>query len=135
MAEFGVAAGVVGFLSLVAQIGEGVSKLRTIWESAGKAATDISTLIRELDLLTHVIQDVILHASHRNDSVIQHCQADCDQVVRDLKSLILKIPPTSRSTVKANALKFLAFRDWKENVMVLQRSIQGAKINLILCVV
>ncbi|KAK1701949.1 hypothetical protein BDP67DRAFT_453807 [Colletotrichum lupini] len=133
MAEFfGVAAGVAGFVSLMVQIGEGVSKLRAIHDNAGKAATDISTLIRELDLLTHVMQDIIVHASNRNDSVVQHCQADCDQVVRDLKSLIAKIPPTSKSTVKANALKFLAFRDWNENVMALQRSIQGAKINMIL---
>ncbi|KAK0379644.1 hypothetical protein CLIM01_02971 [Colletotrichum limetticola] len=114
------------------QIGEGASKLRAIHDNAGKAATDISTLIRELDLLTYVMQDIIAHASNRNDSVVQHCQADCDQVVRDLKSLIAKIPPTSRSTVKANALKFLSFRDWNENVMALQRSIQGAKINMIL---
>ncbi|EXF73448.1 hypothetical protein CFIO01_09569 [Colletotrichum fioriniae PJ7] len=133
MAElFGVAAGVAGFVSLSVQIGEGVNKLRTIRDSAGKAATDISNLIRELDLLAYVMQDVIACASSRNDSVIQHCQADCDQVVRDLKSLIAKLPPTSRSTTKANALKFIAFRDWTETVTALQRSIQGAKINLIL---
>ncbi|KAK7460241.1 hypothetical protein Landi51_00489 [Colletotrichum acutatum] len=132
MAElFGVAAGVAGFMSLLVQISEGVSKLRIIRDCAGKAAADISTLIRELDLLTHVMQDVIVHASDRDDSVLQHCQADCDQVVRELKSLIARIPPPSRST-KANALKLLAFRDWIEHVTALQRSIQGAKINLIL---
>ncbi|KAK1690581.1 hypothetical protein BDP55DRAFT_544498 [Colletotrichum godetiae] len=132
MAELGIAAGVAGFVSLSVQIGEGVSKLRAIRDSAGKAATNTSTLIRELDLLTHVMQDVITHASSLNDSVIQHCQADCDQVVRDMKSLITKIPRTSKSATKASALKLLAFRDWKENVEALQRSIQGAKINLIL---
>ncbi|KAL2878740.1 hypothetical protein SGCOL_005965 [Colletotrichum sp. CLE4] len=128
---FGIWAGVAGFVSLSVQIGEGVSKLRAIRDSAGKAATDISTLIRELDLLTHVMQDVTTHASSLNGSVIQHCQADCDQVVRDMKSLITKIPRTSKSATKASALKLLAFRDWKENVEALQRSIQGAKINLI----
>ncbi|KAK1454927.1 hypothetical protein CMEL01_03687 [Colletotrichum melonis] len=133
MAEFfGVAAGVAGFVSLMVQIGEGASKLRAIHDSAGKAATDISTLIRELDLLTYVMQDMIAQASSRNGSLVQHCQADCDQVIRDLKSLITKMPPTSKRTTKANAVKFLAFRDWKENVVALKRSIQGAKINLIL---
>ncbi|OHE96000.1 hypothetical protein CORC01_08693 [Colletotrichum orchidophilum] len=133
MAElFGILAGVAGFASLSVQIGEGITKLRTIRDSAGQAATDISTLIRELDLLTYVMQDVDAQTSLRNDSVIQHCRADCDQVVRDLKSLLTKLPPTSRSTTKTNVLKLLAFRDWKENVESLQRSIQGAKVNLIL---
>ncbi|KAK1508815.1 hypothetical protein CABS01_08045 [Colletotrichum abscissum] len=84
MAEFfGVAAGVAGFVSLMVQIGEGVSKLRAIHDNAGKAATDISTLIRELDLLTHSVNVRI--TTYRNSNQLKELT---------LVSQLHTLPPT-----------------------------------------
>lgn len=58
MAEaFGIAAGAVGFVSLLGQITSGINKLRDITSSAEAAPDDMQSVMRELDFLVHVMQE------------------------------------------------------------------------------
>ncbi|KAH6974327.1 hypothetical protein BKA56DRAFT_645492 [Ilyonectria sp. MPI-CAGE-AT-0026] len=118
MAEaFGIAAGAVGFVSLLIQVTSGINKLRDITNSADVAPAELDSLMHELDFLVNVMREANARAPSQNDVILQHCQANCDQVVRDLEGKVFGI---------------LAFRHWKGNVEVLHRSIQAAKLNLIM---
>jgi hypothetical protein len=133
MAEvFGIAAGTAGFLSLLIQIINGIDTLRDISNRADKAPAELSSLTIELTHLKHLINEVIDKKLCNDDSVLQLCHASCEDVVRGVEKLKKRLPTESEGTGKQKVLKIFAFRHWKEDVEALQRSIQGAKINLIL---
>ncbi|KAI7759836.1 hypothetical protein LZL87_009159 [Fusarium oxysporum] len=133
MAEaFGIAAGAVGFVSLLVQITSGINKLRAITNSAEAAPDEIQSVIRELDFLVHVMQEANDKAPSQIDPLLQHCQTSCDQVVRDLDALNKILETGSKRNAKGKVSRILVFRHWKENVEDLRRDIQGAKLNLII---
>lgn len=133
MAEiFGVAAGAAGFVSLLIQIVSGIDILRDISSRADKAPAELDSLINELSFLEHLMQQVIDKAPRNDDFVLQHCHASCDQVVRGLAKLQKRFPTKTGSMGRHKLRKLFNFRHWKEDVEGLERSIQGAKINLIL---
>ncbi|KAF6518023.1 hypothetical protein HZS61_002101 [Fusarium oxysporum f. sp. conglutinans] len=133
MAEaFGIAAGAVGFVSLLVQITSGINKLRAITNSAEAAPDEIQSVMRELDFLVHVMQEANDKAPSQIDPLLQHCQTSCDQVVRDLDALNKILETGSKRNAKGKVSRILAFRHWKENVEDLRRDIQGAKLNLIM---
>ncbi|EGU72957.1 hypothetical protein FOXB_16545 [Fusarium oxysporum f. sp. conglutinans Fo5176] len=133
MAEaFGIAAGAVGFVSLLVQITSGINKLRAITNSAEAAPDEIQSVMRELDFLVHVMQEANDKAPSQIDPLLQHCQTSCDQVVRDLDALNKILETGSKRNAKGKVSRILAFRHWKENVEDLRRDIQGAKLNLII---
>ena len=133
MAEvFGIAAGVAGFVSLLIQVISGIDTLRDISHRVDKAPAELASLMIELTCLKCLVEELIGKASRNDDFVLQVCHASCEQVVRCLEKLKKKVPSESKGTGQQKLLKMFAFRHWKEDVEVLQRSIQGAKINLIL---
>ncbi|KAH7007456.1 hypothetical protein EDB80DRAFT_457730 [Ilyonectria destructans] len=135
MAEaFGIGAGAVGFVSLLIQVTSGINKLRDIANSADAAPAELDSLMRELDFLVHVMREANDKAPSQNDVILQHCQANCDQVVRDLEVLNKMLATGSKRNVKGKVFAILAFRHWKGNVEVLHRNIQAAKLNLIMLV-
>ncbi|KAH8666272.1 hypothetical protein BGZ61DRAFT_538455 [Ilyonectria robusta] len=135
MAEaLGIAAGAVGFVSLLVQVTSGINKLRDITNSADAAPAELDSLMRELDFLVHVMREANAKAPSQNDVILQHCQANCDQVVRDLEVLNKMLATGSKRKVKGKVFVILAFRHWKGNVEVLHRNIQAAKLNLIMLV-
>ncbi|KAM5522492.1 hypothetical protein FOXYSP1_16383 [Fusarium oxysporum f. sp. phaseoli] len=135
MAEaFGIAAGAVGFVSLLLQITSGINKLRAITNSAEAAPDQIQSVMRELDFLVHVMQEANDKAPSQIDPLLQHCQTSCDQVVRDLDALNKILETGSKCSAKGKVSRILAFRHWKENVEDLRRDIDGAKMNLIMLV-
>ncbi|KAF5652102.1 nacht and ankyrin domain protein [Fusarium sp. NRRL 25303] len=133
MAEaFGIAAGAVGFVSLLGQITSGINKLRDITSSAEAAPDDMQSVMRELDFLVHVMQEANDKAPLRVDPALQHCQTNCAQVVKDLDALNKILEAGSKSNAKGKVSRIVAFRHWKNNVESLRRDIQGAKLNLIM---
>jgi hypothetical protein len=133
MAEaFGIAAGAVGFVSLLIQVTSGIDKLRNITNSAKAAPAELDSLMRELDFLVHVMREANHKGHSQKDVILQHCQASCDQVVRDLEVLNKVLETGSKSNVKGKVFEILNFRHWKGNVEVLHRNIQAAKLSLIL---
>ncbi|KAF8855102.1 hypothetical protein BDZ45DRAFT_805312 [Acephala macrosclerotiorum] len=133
MAEvFGIAAGAAGFVSLLIQVISGIDTLRDIGNRADKAPAELASLTIELTCLKRLMEEVIDKAPCNDDFVLQLCQASCEQVVKGLEKLKKRVPTESEGTGKQKLLKIFTFRHWKEDVEVLQRSIQGAKINLIL---
>ena len=133
MAEvFGIAAGAAGFVSLLVQIIGGIDTLRDISNRAVKAPAELSSLMNELICLQRLMKEVIDKPPHKDDCVLQMCHATCEDVVRGLEKLKKRLPSKSEGMAKQKVLKIFALRHWKEDVEVLQRSIQGAKINLIL---
>nr|RBQ95911.1 hypothetical protein FVER53263_08453 [Fusarium verticillioides] len=66
------------------------------------------------------------------DPVLQHCQTNCDQIVKDLDDLNKILEAGSKANVRGKVSRIVAFRDWKEKVENLERSIQRAQLNLIL---
>ncbi|WJG35726.1 uncharacterized protein FOBCDRAFT_186319, partial [Fusarium oxysporum Fo47] len=135
MAEaFGIAAGAVGFVSLLVQVTSGINKLRDITNSADAAPAEINSLMRELDFLVHVMREANDKAPSQKDLILQHCQTNCDQVVRDLEVLNKMLATGSKRNVKVKVFGILAFRHWKGNVEVLHRNIQAAKLSLIMLV-
>ncbi|KAG4269225.1 hypothetical protein FPRO04_12100 [Fusarium proliferatum] len=133
MAEaFGIAAGAVGFVSLLVQITSGINKLRAITNSAEGAPVEIQSVMRELDFLVHVMQEANDKAPSKIDPVVQHCQTNCDQVVKDLEDLNKILEAGSKGSARGKVSRIVAFRHWKEKVENLERDIQGAKLNLIM---
>ncbi|KAI5459509.1 hypothetical protein BGZ63DRAFT_465004 [Mariannaea sp. PMI_226] len=125
MAEaFGIAAGAVGFVSLLVQVTSGINKLRDITNSEDAAPAELDSLMRELDFLVHVMREANDKAPSQND-------ANCDQVVRDLEVLNKVLATGSKRNVKGKVFGILAFRHWKGNVEVLHRNIQAAKLSLV----
>jgi hypothetical protein len=133
MAEvFGIAAGAAGFVPLLLQVINGIDTLRDISNRADKAPAELSSLMTELTFLKRLIKEVIYKTPRDDDFVLQLCHASCEHVVRGLEKLKKILPTELEGTGKQKVLKIFAFRHWKEDVEALQRSIQGAKINLIL---
>ncbi|KIN05249.1 hypothetical protein OIDMADRAFT_51065 [Oidiodendron maius Zn] len=133
MAEvFGIAAGAAGFVSLLMAVMSGIDTLRDISNRADKAPAELASLVSELTCLTSLMQEILAKPLRNRDSVLQMCHASCEDVVRGLEKLQKSIPTKLGGTGKQRVLKIFAFRRWKEDVEVLRRSIQGAKINLIL---
>lgn len=133
MAEaLGIAAGAVGFVSLLIQVTSGIDRLRDITNSADAAPAELDSLMRELDFLVRVMREANDKAPSQNDIILHHCQASCDQVVRDLEVLNKMLATGSKRNVKGKVFGILAFRHWKGNVEVLHRNIQAAKLNLIM---
>jgi hypothetical protein len=134
MAEvaFGIAAGAAGFIPLLIQIINGIDTLRDITNRADKAPVEVSSVMNELTCLQRLIQEIADRTPRNNDFLLKMCHASCEDVVRGLEKLKKKLPAESEGRGKQKVLKIFAFRHWKEDVEALQRSIQGAKINLIL---
>ena len=133
MAEiFGIVAGAAGFVSLLIQVISGIDTLRDIRNYADEAPAELASLVMELTCVKHLMEEIIAKTLLNDDVVLQLCYTRCEDVVRRLEKLQKTALTESRSTVRQRVLKILAFRHWKEDVEVLQRSIQGAKINLIL---
>jgi hypothetical protein len=133
MAEvFGIAAGAAGFMSLLIQVISGLDTLRDISNRADKAPAELVSLVNELTWLKKLMEEIIKKAGPNDDFVLQMCHASCEDVVQGLKKLQKRAPTESEGIGKQRVLKIFAFRRWKEDVEVLHRSIQGAKINLIL---
>jgi hypothetical protein len=133
MAEvFGIAAGVAGFGSVLIQVISGIDTLRDISSRADKAPAELASLTIELTCLKRLMEEVRDKALCNDDFLLQLCHASCEHVVRSLEKLMKRVPTESEGTGKQKVLKIFAFRHWKEDVEDLQRSIQGAKINLIL---
>jgi hypothetical protein len=133
MAEiFGIAASAAGFVSLLIQIINGIDTLRDISNRADKAPAELASLMTELTFLRRLMEEVIDKAPCNDDFVVQLCHASCEHVVSGLKRLKKRVPAESEGAGKQKVLKIFAFRHWKEDVEVLQRSIQDAKTNLIL---
>ncbi|KAK1976778.1 hypothetical protein LZ30DRAFT_602800 [Colletotrichum cereale] len=128
--DFGVAAGVAGFVSLLIQITSGINKLRDILKNAEQAPAELEQLLRELMFLQHLM-DGAKGLSH--DPALEHCEASCGLFVHGLERLIQKLPMDSEKGKGPNMVKtLLVFRHWKKDVEDLLRNIQAAKINLIL---
>ena len=133
MAEaFGIAAGAAGFVSLLMAVISGIETLRDISNRADKAPAELASLVSELTCLTSLMEEILAKAPRNHDSVLQLCHASCEDVVRGLEKLQKRVRTELGGTGKQRVRKIFAFRRWKEDVEVLQRSIQGAKINLIL---
>ena len=133
MAEvFSIAAGVAGFISLLGQVISGIDTLRDISNRADKAPAELSSLMIELTCLKCLMNEVIDKALCNDDYMLQACHASCEHVVRGLENLRKRLPTESKGAGRQNVLKILGFRHWKEDVELLQRNIQNAKINLIL---
>jgi hypothetical protein len=133
MAEaFGIAAGAVGFVSLLGQVNSGINKLRAIIHSAETAPDEIQSVARELEFLFHFMQEAHDKTPAKIDPVLQHCQTNCDQIVKDLDDLNKILEAGSKANARGKVSRIVAFRDWKDKVENLERSIQGAKLNLIM---
>lgn len=133
MAEaFGIAAGAAGFVSLLMAVISGIETLRDISNRADEAPAELASLLNELTCLTSLMKEIRAKALHNHDSVLQLCHESCEDVVRGLEKLQKRVPTELGGTRKRRGLKTFTFWRWKEDVKVLQRSIQGAKINLIL---
>jgi hypothetical protein len=133
MAEvFGIAAGAAGFVSLLIQVVSGIDTLRDISYRAHEAPAELQSLLTELECLKYLMEKVKDQAVHDDDLVLQLCHESCKHVVAGLEKLQKKAPTVSEGRGKQRVLKIFTFRHWKEDVEVLQQSIQGAKINLIL---
>ena len=133
MAElFGVAAGAAGFVSFLAKIISGIDTLREISKRVEKAPDELSTLMVELTCLQRLIKEVIDKDPSNTDFMLHLCYASCERVVRGLEKLKKRVPIEWEGTGKQKVLKIFSFRHWKEDVEDLQRSIQDAKMNLIL---
>jgi nitrate reductase NapE component len=133
MAEvFGIAAGAAGFLSLLIQIISGIDTLHDISDRANKAPAELASLINELEYLKRLMEEFVQRASRNDDVMLQMCHASCAGVMKDFEKLKKCIPTELKGTAgRQRLLRMFNFRHWKEDVEVLQRSIQSAKTFLI----
>ena len=133
MAEIlSVAAGAAGFVSLLLQVISGIDTLRDISNRADKAPAELAFLVSELTWLKRLMEETRDKTLRDDDLVLQLCHASCEDVVRGIEKLRKRVPTESEGTGKKRVMKLFAFRHWKEDMDVLQRNIQGAKINLML---
>ncbi|KAK2020432.1 ankyrin [Colletotrichum zoysiae] len=128
--DFGVASGIAGFASLLIQISAGIKKLRDILNNAEQAPAELEQLVSELVFLQHLMEGA---KGLSPDPAFEHCEATCGLFVQGLDRLYQKLLTDSEKLKGPKMVKTLmAFRHWKRDVEDLLRSIQAAKINLLL---
>jgi hypothetical protein len=127
-----IAASAAGFVPLLIQVIRSIDTLRDISARADKAPAELSFLMCELICLTGLMNEVKDKAPRSDGFVLQLCHKSCEQVHNSLEKLKKRLSAQPEGTGKQRVLKAFAFRNWKEDVEDLQRSILDAKMNLIL---
>jgi hypothetical protein len=101
MAElFGVAAGVVGFLSLGMQLGDSIAKLQEIRHTYKDAQVDVETLIATLEWLASIMKKSGTATRPETDAVQkqkQKCQDIIDSIDRDSRLFLKEIKEKPRA--------------------------------------
>ena len=100
MAElFGVAAGVVGFLSLGMQLGDSIAKLQEIRHTYKDAQADVEALITTLEGLASIMKKSGKATQPEPDAISkqrQTCQGIIDSIDRDSRLFLEEIKKTPR---------------------------------------
>lgn len=133
MAEaFGVAAGVVGCVSLVVDITSTVKALREIQRNADGAPKELEAVIADLEALRRVATDVQQYSqtAGSDDFMLQQCQTICDGVASEIKGFKNDLNSIVKSHGPQKLMQAFRLRHWKDDVGKVQRSIHDAKANL-----
>ena len=114
---FGLAAGTAEFVSLLFQVANAIDTLRDISNRADKAPAQLDSLLSELTFLIHLMQEVIAKRPCKDDLVVQHCHASCNEVVRGLEKLKRRLPNEVEGVGKQKMLKIFFYgtgnKTWK----------------------
>jgi hypothetical protein len=117
MAEaFGIAAGVVGVVSLGAQLGDGVVKLRNLRSTYKEADSSIDALIAELENFERLVSSVEVPAStdqnfNVDEALLEDCKRICLEVYNEVNSVLRELKSYIEGKPHRGAAKFVLFKD------------------------
>jgi hypothetical protein len=132
---FGIAAGVVGFVSLSIQLTDSVRKLRDYYQAYDNAPLDIKSLIDTLETLRCILDQVSPSMSTSDaNQVPTRLLEDCKNWCRGIKDNIHR----TMDTIEADILQHprlgkakYAFR--KTAIDKLLQQLQDSKLDILLC--
>jgi hypothetical protein len=126
MAEaFGIAAGVVGVVSLGAQLGDGVVKLRNLRSTYKEADSSIDALIAELENFERLVSSVEVPAStdqnfNVDEALLEDCKRICLEVYNEVNSVLRELKSYIEGKPHRGAAKFVlskgAIAEWMTRI-------------------